>query len=136
MSVSANLSAVAIVDAIRARRTSAREVVTGALERIERHDRILNCFTRVLSKIAIADADRIDRIIATGGDPGPLAGVPFAVKNLFDVAGVTTLAGSRMPCTCRMAARNGPLTSCGNRSSSRRRNSDCIRSIREERPAL
>ena len=96
MSVSANLSAVAIVDAVRARRTSAREVVTGALERIERHDRILNCFTRVLSKIAIADADRTDRIIATGGDPGPLAGVPFAVKNLFDVAGVTTVAGSRI----------------------------------------
>src|SRR5262249_38196740 len=96
VSVGANLSAVTITDNIRARRTSAREVVTGALERIDRHDRILNCFTRVLSKIAIADADRIDRIIATGGDPGPLAGVPFAVKNLFDVAGVTTVAGSRI----------------------------------------
>src|SRR5262249_57923143 len=78
----------------RPRRTSAREVVTGALERIERRDRILNCFTRVLGEVAIADADRVDRIVATGGDPGPLAGVPFAVKNLFDVGGVTTLAGS------------------------------------------
>ena len=96
MSVGADLSAVGIVDAIRTRRTSAREVVTGALERIERRDRVLNCFTRVLGEIAIADADRIDRIVATGGDPGPLAGVPFAVKNLFDVAGVTTLAGSRI----------------------------------------
>src|SRR5262249_10053831 len=80
----------------RTRRTSAREVVTGALERIERRDRILNCFTGVLGEMAIADADRVDRIVATGGDPGPLAGVPFAVKNLFDVAGVTTVAGSRI----------------------------------------
>src|SRR5262249_26709029 len=92
----------------RTRRTSAREVVTGALERIERRDRILNCFTRVLGEVAIADADRVDRIIATGGDPGPLAGVPFAVKNLFDVGGVTTLAGSRIHPQPPPAPRDAP----------------------------
>ena len=36
----------------------------------------------------------MDRVVAAGGDAGPLAGVPFAVKNLFDVAGLVTLAGS------------------------------------------
>jgi len=96
VSVGADASAIAIVDAISTRRTSAREVVMSALERIDRRDRVLNCFTRVLREVAIADADRVDRIVATGGNAGPLAGVPFAVKNLFDVAGVTTLAGSRI----------------------------------------
>src|SRR5208337_4562158 len=37
-----------------------------------------------------------DAAVAAGRDPGPLAGVPFAVKNLFDIAGVTTLAGARI----------------------------------------
>ena len=50
----------------------------------------------MLSESALSEAERIDRSIACGRDPGPLAGVPFAVKNLFDVAGVTTLAGSRI----------------------------------------
>lgn len=96
MNIGADAPAAAIVDAIRLRRVSAREVVTGALDRIAQRDRLLNCFTRVLGETAIAEADRVDRIVAMGGDAGPLAGVPFAVKNLFDVAGVTTLAGSRI----------------------------------------
>lgn len=43
---------------------------------------------------ALADAEAVDRAIAQGIDPGPLAGVPFAAKNLFDIAGLVTLAGS------------------------------------------
>jgi aspartyl-tRNA(Asn)/glutamyl-tRNA(Gln) amidotransferase subunit A len=89
-------SALAIVDAIRSRRASAHDVAAAALDRIALRDRTLNCFTRVLGDRAFRDADRVDRLVATGEDPGPLAGVPFAVKNLFDVAGVTTLAGSRI----------------------------------------
>jgi Asp-tRNA(Asn)/Glu-tRNA(Gln) amidotransferase A subunit family amidase len=50
----------------------------------------------VLADRARADADRVDEAIAAGRDPGPLAGMPFAAKNLFDIAGVTTLAGSRI----------------------------------------
>jgi AtzE family amidohydrolase len=96
MSAGEDTPAVAIAEAIRARRLSAREVVASALERIARRDAALNCFTRVLDDTALAGAERIDRLVAAGGDPGPLAGVPFAVKNLFDVAGVTTLAGSRI----------------------------------------
>ena len=40
------------------------------------------------------EADAVDAPVARGEDPGPLAGVPFAAKNLFDVAGVATVAGS------------------------------------------
>jgi AtzE family amidohydrolase len=96
VSAGEHASAVAIVESIRSRRASAHDVAAATLERIALHDRVLNCFTRVLRDRAFADADRIDALVTTGGDPGPLAGVPFAVKNLFDVAGVTTLAGSRI----------------------------------------
>src|SRR5438093_6540865 len=89
-------SALEIAGAVATRRVSARAVVAAALERIGKRDAELNCFTAVLGDRALGDAERIDRVIAGGGPAGPLAGVPFAVKNLFDVAGVTTLAGSRI----------------------------------------
>jgi len=88
--------ATTIAHAIRSRETSAREVATQTLETIWRHDPALNCFTTILSNAALAQADLIDRQISAGEDPGPLAGVPFAVKNLFDIEGITTIAGSRI----------------------------------------
>jgi aspartyl-tRNA(Asn)/glutamyl-tRNA(Gln) amidotransferase subunit A len=47
---------------------------------------VLNAFTDVTAERALARARAIDRVRGQGGSPGPLAGVPFAVKNLFDVA--------------------------------------------------
>jgi aspartyl-tRNA(Asn)/glutamyl-tRNA(Gln) amidotransferase subunit A len=94
--IDATASALEIAAAVRAGKIRAREVVAGALARIAERDGALNAFTLVLSERALADADTIDRRLAQGQDPGPLAGVPFAVKNLFDVAGVTTLAGSKI----------------------------------------
>ncbi len=88
--------ATSIATAIRGKEVTAREVVAAALARIAGQNQILNCFTTVLAEQALADADRIDQTIAKGDDPGPLAGVPFAVKDLFDIAGVTTLAGSKI----------------------------------------
>jgi AtzE family amidohydrolase len=81
---------------VRCKRFSAAEAVYSALSRIEKLDSTLNCFTSVLSESALAQAERVDAVITKGGDPGPLAGVPFAVKNLFDIEGVTTLAGSKI----------------------------------------
>jgi len=81
---------------VRAREVSAEEVLSDALARIEGRGRELNCFTSVLAAHAHEDAARLDRMIAGGFDPGPLAGVPFGVKDLFDVAGVVTLAGSKI----------------------------------------
>jgi len=88
--------AIAIASAIRAREISAEMVIRQTLERIATDDPLLNSFTTVLTEQAIAQALDIDRLIADGHDPGPLAGVPFAVKNLFDIAGVVTLAGSKI----------------------------------------
>ena len=94
--IDAATSALEIAAAVRAGKIRAREVVAGALARIAERDGALNAFTLVLSEHALADAETIDRRLAQGQDPGLLAGVPFAVKNLFDVAGVTTLAGSKI----------------------------------------
>lgn len=87
--------AVTTAAAVRRGNISAVEVVTAALARIETRDRELNCFTALIAE-TLADAKQIDRAVATGLDPGPLAGVPFAVKNLFDIAGLTTIAGSKI----------------------------------------
>jgi AtzE family amidohydrolase len=88
--------ALSIANAVRDRSFSAVEVAEAALKRIAARDHELNCFTAVIAESAMEDAARIDEEIAQGNYPGMLAGVPFAVKNLFDVAGLTTLAGSKI----------------------------------------
>jgi aspartyl-tRNA(Asn)/glutamyl-tRNA(Gln) amidotransferase subunit A len=75
---------------------SALEVMEQALARIARHDDILNAFTDVTADRARARARAIDAAIEAGRNVGPLAGVPFAVKNLFDVKGLPTRAGSKI----------------------------------------
>ena len=75
---------------------SALEVTEAALARIGKHDRLLNSFTDVTAERARAKAREIDAAVAAGRNVGPLAGVPFAVKNLFDVKGLSTRAGSKI----------------------------------------
>jgi 1-carboxybiuret hydrolase len=88
--------ALAIAAAVRAGTVSAVEIAEAALARIAARDPALNSFTAITADRALADASTIDAAIARGDDPGPLAGVPFAVKNLFDVAGLVTVAGSKI----------------------------------------
>jgi AtzE family amidohydrolase len=88
--------ATSVALAVRSGEQSAREVMRATFESIHTYDGQLNCFTTLLEAEAIAQAEAIDARIAAGEDPGPLAGVPFAVKNLFDIAGLTTIAGSKI----------------------------------------
>jgi AtzE family amidohydrolase len=88
--------ATSIAASVRGQEVSAKAVVAAALARIATHNQVLNCFTTVLAEKALEDAEAVDLAIAQGQDPGPLAGVPFGVKDLFDVAGITTLAGSKI----------------------------------------
>jgi 1-carboxybiuret hydrolase len=90
------LSAAGIARAIAGRRMTAVSVTEAALARIAKHDPVLNSFTDVTADRARAKAKSIDAAIAAGQNPGPLAGVPFAVKNLFDVEGLPTRAGSKI----------------------------------------
>ena len=85
-----------IAAAVTAGRISARAVAEAALARIAAGDPQVNSFTEVTRERALARAEAIDRRIAAGETAGPLAGVPFAVKNLFDVAGLPTRAGSKI----------------------------------------
>lgn len=101
--------ATSIATAVRGKEVTAREVVAAALARIAEYNQTLNCFTTVLAEQALVDADRIDQAIAQGKDPGALAGVPFAVKDLFDIAGVTTLAGSKIKAEEPPAAQDATL---------------------------
>ncbi|MEI9984704.1 MAG: AtzE family amidohydrolase [Aliidongia sp.] len=104
-----DLDATSIAQAVRQRRTSAAAVARAALDRIQASDPALNCFTATFPERALDVAGAIDRAIEDGLDPGPLAGVPFAVKNLFDVTGVTTLAGSKIRVGAPPAARDATV---------------------------
>jgi 1-carboxybiuret hydrolase len=90
------MSAEAVAQAVAARKISAAEVAEAALARIAKHDGVLNSFTDVTADRARAKARAVDAAIAAGQKVGPLAGVPFAVKNLFDVKGLATRAGSKI----------------------------------------
>lgn len=77
--------AFSLAAALRDGTTKTETIVQRSLDRATNDDVAYNSFTKILSKRFTAEA-KIAR--------GPLAGVPYAVKNLFDVAGVVTLAGS------------------------------------------
>jgi 1-carboxybiuret hydrolase len=85
-------SAAEIAAAVAAGRVSALNVTEAALARITERDPVLNSFTDVVADRARRRAAEID----AGKKKGPLAGVPFAVKNLFDVTGLPTRAGSKI----------------------------------------
>jgi AtzE family amidohydrolase len=95
-----------IAAAVASGRTSATAVMTACLNRIERLNPVLNAFTAVLSDRALAKAAGLD---ASGAKSGPLAGVPFAVKNLIDIAGLATLAGSKINRDHPPATADAPL---------------------------
>jgi AtzE family amidohydrolase len=95
--------------AVRAGRQTAVDVTRANLDRIQTLDSSINAFTAVTAERALAAAARIDDLVRSGRDPGPLAGVCFAVKNLFDVEGITTIAGSRIDAALAPATRDATL---------------------------
>ena len=98
-----------IAAAVRAGRQAAVDVTRANLDRIRTCDSSINAFTAVVADRALAAAARVDDLIRSGRDPGPLAGVSFAVKNLFDIEGITTIAGSRIDAVRPPAARDATL---------------------------
>jgi 1-carboxybiuret hydrolase len=98
-----------IAAAVTAGRVTATAAVEDALARITERDPVLNSFTAVMSERALKRASEIDKARDAGKPLGPLAGVPFAVKNLFDVAGLPTLAGSKINRAHAPATKDQPL---------------------------
>ena len=103
--------ATSLAQAVQAQKTTATGIIRDVLAQVAALDPALNCFTAVLSESAMAQAEAVDQAIANGLNPSPLAGVPFAVKNLFDLEGVTTLAGSIINTERPPATRRSP--GCG-----------------------
>jgi 1-carboxybiuret hydrolase len=103
------LAASEIAQAVGSKKRSALSVIEDALARIAKTDSRLNSFTDVTAERARAKARSVDAAIADGKNPGLLAGVPFAVKNLFDVAGLSTRAGSKINRDLPKASRDATL---------------------------
>jgi len=76
---------------------------------IRARDRTINAFVDLTEERALAQARRVDRFLQAGRAPGKLAGIPFAVKNLFDVKGLATLAGSKINRDLPPATRDATL---------------------------
>ncbi len=85
-----------IAAAVRSGRATAAQAVDRCLAALGADDGGLAAITRILGDRARGEATLVDAAVAAGEDPGPLAGVPYGVKDLFDVAGLPTTAGSAL----------------------------------------
>ncbi|WP_299134051.1 AtzE family amidohydrolase [uncultured Amaricoccus sp.] len=103
------VAAAEIAAAVTRGAVSARAVTEAALARIAGDNPRVNAYTDVTVDRALAEARAIDAARAAGAALGPLAGVPFAVKNLFDIAGLPTRAGSKINRERAPATRDGVL---------------------------
>ena len=79
---------------VRRGEMKASEALDETLAAVERHNGELNAFIHLDGERARVSADRVDQAVARGEDPGPLAGVPFGVKDLDDCEGMPTTKGS------------------------------------------
>lgn len=85
-----------IAAAVRSAQVTARTVVDEHLDAIASGDGDINAFNLVTADMARAAADAVDATVAQGGDPGPLAGVPVALKDNLCTRGVPTTCSSRI----------------------------------------
>jgi aspartyl-tRNA(Asn)/glutamyl-tRNA(Gln) amidotransferase subunit A len=91
---------------VRDGEASARELVQRSLDAVAEIQGTLNAFVHVDAEGALAAADDVDRARAAGEPLGPLAGVPFGVKDLEDCIGMPTRRGSRWYADARPATRD------------------------------
>ena len=91
------MDAVTIAERVRTGRSKAVDVVGAAIDAaLESHDD-LNAFTLIDRSGAMARAEGVDALVAAGKDPGPLAGVPIALKDLIDQTGLPNTMGASFP---------------------------------------
>jgi aspartyl-tRNA(Asn)/glutamyl-tRNA(Gln) amidotransferase subunit A len=89
-------SALDIAAAVRSGKRSAREVLDEHLAVVDARDGELHAFNLVLAEEARVAADAIDARVAAGEDPGPLAGVPLALKDNLCTRGIATTCSSKI----------------------------------------
>ena len=103
--LSKSATATEIAHAIAGGKVKAAAVIDATLQRIAASEPTINAFTDIVAERAIRRAAEID----AGKHRGPLMGVPFAVKNLFDIEGLPTRAGSKINVDGPKAVRDGAL---------------------------
>ena len=100
----------ALSSALAAGKTTSRQLVEECLARIEDPaGEGARAFIKVHAAGARASADAIDGLRKAGRAPGPLAGIPFGVKDLADIAGDPTPAGSTVLAGAKPASANAPV---------------------------
>jgi len=90
------LGAAEIARRVRSRQLRAEDVARACLDRISAVEPRLDAFLLVLEQRALDQARAVDAAVARGQDPGPLGGVPVALKDLLDLEGVPTTCASRL----------------------------------------
>jgi aspartyl-tRNA(Asn)/glutamyl-tRNA(Gln) amidotransferase subunit A len=83
-------------DGLRIGEFTAVEMTRYVLELAGSSQKSINAFIAITAELALSQAAAVDAELAEGRDAGPLMGVPFGVKDVFDVMGVPTTAGSRI----------------------------------------
>lgn len=104
-----NLTLAEAAALVRERKVSPVELTRTMLERIERLEPKLNSYITVTAESALAEAKRAEQQTTSGAALGPLHGVPVALKDLFDTAGVKTTSGSKILAD-RVPARDATVT--------------------------
>src|SRR5262245_52992452 len=90
------LSTSEVASLVRTRKVSAREVADAALQRLDSVNPRINAIVDLRPDLVREQADQVDRVLARGNDPGPLAGVPVTLKINIDQVGFATTDGSRL----------------------------------------
>jgi len=91
-----NFSISQLHQAIAQGHISASEVATTTLDAVEQANPVINAYTHITRDRMLSEAAKVDKARASGTTLPPLAGIPYAVKNLLDVAGEVTLAGASL----------------------------------------
>lgn len=82
--------------ALRAKTVTSVALTEDALKRIEAIDPLINAFVMITRERALADARRADAELAQGIDRGPMHGIPYALKDIFETAGIRTTCHSKL----------------------------------------
>ena len=90
------LTAHELSDMIRAKQVSAKEVAQSFVDRIDKVENCVKAFITLTPELALKEAEHIDRDIAEGVDIGPLAGIPYALKDNMSTDGILTTCASKV----------------------------------------
>ena len=94
--IEANRAIAELGRSLRRGEITARQITEAALARIDDGDGVIHAFIRIEAEAARAAAVEADREIALGIDRGPLHGIPYALKDIYDAAGLPTTCHSRL----------------------------------------